>query len=114
MSGYTSAERSRKRNGVIGVFDTLSVLVMAEASPRGPARLDLALEDLAGRPLGELVDEPDVAGVLVGGDALLDEVAQLAGGGVCAGLQRDGGGDLLAELVVRDPITAASRTSGCS
>src|SRR3954453_6261638 len=61
---------------------------------------DLALEDLAGRPLGERVDDPDVARVLVGGDALLDEVAQLVGVARGALGQRPGGADLLAELLV--------------
>src|SRR5262245_36114512 len=38
---------------------------------------DLALEDLARRPLRQLVDEPDPARVLVVGDVLLDVLAQL-------------------------------------
>ena len=40
-------------------------------------QLDLALEDLAGRPLGQLVDDPHAARVLVGRDLLLDERAQV-------------------------------------
>src|SRR5213080_3411170 len=63
---------------------------------------DLPLEDLAGRPLGQLVDEPDLARVLVAGDLLLDVRAQLVLGDVLAVLERDRGADLLAELVVRD------------
>ena len=39
----------------------------------------LALENLARRAHGQLVDEPDVSRVLVRRDALLDEVAQLLG-----------------------------------
>src|SRR5262245_60525444 len=64
--------------------------------------LDLALEDLARRALGEGVDEPDVTRVLVGRDARLDVVAQLGRGGGRARLERDRGPDLLAERVVRD------------
>src|SRR4051794_12017160 len=40
-------------------------------------RLDLALEDLARGALGQVVDEPDLARVLVRGHALLHESAQL-------------------------------------
>ena len=43
-----------------------------------------------------------MARVLVGGDALLGECADVGGGCVGAVLERDGGGDLLAGLVVRD------------
>src|SRR3954453_18129527 len=87
----------------------------ASAAPTTPARrssklrlldslrdLDLPLEDLAGRPLGQLVDEPDLARVLVARDLLLDVLAQLVLGDVLALLERHGGRDLLAELVVRD------------
>src|SRR3954451_1000075 len=58
---------------------------------------DLPLEDLAGRPLGQLVDEPDLARVLVAGDLLLDVLAQLVLGDVLALLERHRGRDLLAE-----------------
>src|SRR3954452_21058705 len=61
-----------------------------------PAARDRALEDLAGRALRERVDGPDVLRVLVDGDALLDEVAQLRGADVRADLERDGRSDLLA------------------
>src|SRR3954447_17209715 len=87
----------------------------ASAAPTTPARrssklrlldslrdLDLPLEDLAGRSLGQLVDEPDLARVLVAGDLLLDVRAQLVLGDVLAVLERDRGADLLAELLVRD------------
>ena len=59
--------------------DAKSAVAMPESTcfSHDGRRLDLALEDLAGRALGELVDEPDLARVLVGGDALLDELAQL-------------------------------------
>ena len=77
-------------------------------------RLDLALEDLAGRALGELVDEPDVARVLVGGDALLDEVAQLAGGGVAPAFSATAAATSSPSSSCGIPITAASRTAGCS
>src|SRR3712207_8249046 len=44
----------------------------------GPlGRVDLALQDLAGRALRQLVDDPDRARVLVGGDPVLDVVAEL-------------------------------------
>src|SRR3954451_15831223 len=82
----------------------------ASAAPTTPARrsaelrlldslrdLDLPLEDLAGRPLGQLVDEPDLARVLVARDLLLDVLAQLVLGDVLALLERHRGRDLLAE-----------------
>ena len=40
-------------------------------------RLDLPLEDLAGRSLRKVVDEPDDTRVLIGGYLALDVVAQL-------------------------------------
>src|SRR3954447_18160397 len=63
--------------------------------------LDLPLEDLARRPLGQLVDEPDLARVLVAGDLLLDVLAQLVLGDVLTILQRDRGADLFPQLGVR-------------
>ena len=68
--------------------------------PRGA--LDLASQDLAGRSLGQLVDDPDGAGVLVGGQALLGERLQLLLVDVVAVLERDRGADLLAQVVVLD------------
>src|SRR4051794_27425863 len=64
---------------------------------------DLALEDLPGRPLRQLVDEEHLPGVLVGGDLLLAVVAQLLGGGLVTLLQGHDGDHLLAELGVRHP-----------
>src|SRR3954464_4765022 len=68
----------------------------------GCRRADLTFEDLARRPLRELVDEPDMARVLVRRDALLDEGAKLVGLQGLALLERDGRSDLLAERLVRD------------
>src|SRR3954462_13629221 len=74
--------------------------------PRPSARpgllrhLDLALEDLAGRALGELVHEPDLARVLVAGDLLLHEALELVGGDVLPLLEDHGGADLLAHRLV--------------
>src|SRR5271166_5467548 len=62
---------------------------------------DFAAEKLAGGTFGQLVEDPYVARVLVGGYAFLDELAQLVGPGLCAVLQRDRGADLLAERFVR-------------
>src|SRR3954468_11132530 len=64
--------------------------------------LDLALEDLAGGALGELVDEPDLARILVVGDLVLDVVAQRRLVDVLALLERDRSADLLAHVVVGD------------
>src|ERR1700709_525228 len=65
-------------------------------------RLDLALEDLAGGPFWQLVDEPDETRVLVGGDPLLDVGADLVGAQLLALVEDDGGAYLLAPLVVGD------------
>src|SRR5215210_2852925 len=72
----------------------------AMARGRLGGRLDLALEDLPRRSLGQLVHEPDRARVLVGRDLLLDVRPQLVHVDVLAVLEGDGGRDLLAELVV--------------
>jgi hypothetical protein len=53
-------------------------------------------------PLGELVDDPHVARVLVGGDPLLDELAQLVGLATRARGKRDGRADVFTQLLVRD------------
>ena len=63
----------------------------------------LAAEDLAGRALRQLVHQPDVPRVLVGGDPLLHERPQLVRRGRGARLERDRRAHLLAERVVRDP-----------
>src|SRR6476469_6712903 len=68
----------------------------------GRRRLDLALEDLAGRALGEVVEEPDDPRVLVGGDPLLDVLADLLGRQLLAVVDDDRRADLLAPLVVGD------------
>src|SRR5215207_9388113 len=65
-------------------------------------RADLAFEDLARRALGQLVDEPDLARILVGGDALLDEALHVLGRRAGSRLQGDRGTDLLAQTVVWD------------
>src|SRR4029453_15910993 len=75
-----------------------------DAGHGGPSRkLDLALEDLPGRALRQLVDEPHLARVLVGGDVLLDVRLQLRGRDRRSVLERHGGADLLAELGMGDP-----------
>src|SRR6266516_4991887 len=57
---------------------------------RGCRHLDLALEDLAGGALGEVVEEPDDAGGLVGGDPFLDVGADLLWGQLLAVVEDDG------------------------
>src|SRR6185437_6527703 len=66
-------------------------------------RPDLAAQDLPGRALGQLVDQPDLPRVLVGGDLVAGERAQFLRGRAGVGLERYGRADLLAEVVVRDP-----------
>src|SRR6266487_6974016 len=66
-------------------------------------RLDLAAQDLPGWALGQLVDQPDLPRVLVGGDLVAGERAQFVRGRAGVRLQRHGRADLLAEIVVRDP-----------
>src|ERR1700744_6545111 len=62
---------------------------------------DVPLLDLAGRPLGQRVDDPHVARVLVGRDLALDVVPQFLRGDGRPGLEGHRGGDLLAEGGVR-------------
>src|SRR5204862_5144955 len=64
--------------------------------------LDLALEDLAGRPLGQLVGEPDLARVLVLGQLALDVLLDVLHRYVLALLDHDCGADLLAQALVLD------------
>src|SRR6266568_3085819 len=59
-------------------------------------RLELLLQDLAGRAFGERVDELDDARVLVGGEPFLDESDDFGLAGLGARLH------LLAEALVRD------------
>src|SRR5260370_6477233 len=63
-------------------------------------RLDLAAQDLPGRALRQLVDQPDLPRVLVSGDLVAGERAQFLRGRTGVRLQRHGRADLLAEVVV--------------
>src|SRR6202049_3799887 len=63
-------------------------------------RLELLFQDLAGRALGERVDELDRARVLVSGDALLDERDDVGFSGRGARLQRHDRLHLLAKAFV--------------
>src|SRR4029453_19506988 len=73
-------------------------LALARFDPFGD--LDLALEELAGRPLRQLVDDPDHSRVLVGGDLALDVLPDLLGGGFGALVESDPGAHLLSKLRV--------------
>src|ERR1700677_5382595 len=64
---------------------------------------DVAFLNLTGRALGERVDDPHVARVLVGRDLALDVIAEFLGGDDGTGLERHRGGDLLAQGRVRQP-----------
>src|SRR5690348_12157858 len=59
-------------------------------------------EDLAGRALGQIGRDPDVTRVFVGCYPVLHERAQFVGGGGSARLELHGGGDFLAEMLIRD------------
>src|SRR3954454_21373412 len=78
------------------------VSVAMRSAPHALGDLDVALEDLARRALGQLVEEPHAARVLVAGHALLDEVAHVVHARVLAVLEHDRGADLLAHLLVGD------------
>src|SRR4029078_1140648 len=75
--------------------------VMGSAGLRG--RLDLAAQDLPGRALRQLVNQPDLPRVLVGGDLVAGERAQFLRGRAGVRLQRHGRADFLAEVVVGYP-----------
>src|SRR3954453_2968745 len=64
--------------------------------------LDLALEDLPRRALRQLLEEPDDARVLVGGDPLLHVLAHLLRRELHAVVADDRSADLLAPLVMGD------------
>src|ERR1044072_2925945 len=74
-------------------------LFLTTSSHRGGG-LDLPLEDLSGRPLRQVVEEPDEPRVLVSGDAILDVGADLLRAQLLALDQDDRGTDLLSPLVV--------------
>ena len=76
--------------------------------------VDLPLEDLPRRPLGQLVDEDDVSRVLVRGDALASPVADRVRAGPRPGARDHERDHLLTHGRAGTPTTAASRTSGCS
>ena len=61
---------------------------------------ELGLEDLAGRALGQLVEDADLAGVLVRGQLLLGVGHDLLRRDRLAGLEADHGHDLLAQPAV--------------
>src|SRR3954464_12781826 len=76
------------------------VSVAMRSAPHALGDLDVALEDLARWALGQLVEEPQPARVLVGGHALLDEVAHVVLGRVLTVLEHHRGADLLPHLLV--------------
>src|SRR5258708_31944530 len=81
-------------------------MVVVGAEPRlwraGLAAVaEFAAEQLAGDRLGQLVEELDLAGVLVGGHLLAAEGDELLGRGRLAGAQADVGLDGLAAVGIR-------------
>src|SRR4051794_14197665 len=76
------------------------VCVAIRSAPHALGDLDVALEDLARGALGQLVEEPHAARVLVRRDALLDEIAHVVLARVLAVLEHDRGADLLPHLLV--------------
>jgi hypothetical protein len=60
------------------------------------------LRIFARRAFRQFIDEPDSPRILVAGDALLHEVADLCRVGLCPWRQRDRGAHFLAEQVVGD------------
>ena len=74
-------------------------------------RLHFAVKDLAGRSLGQLAHEPDMARVFIRRHPLPGERAQFRGRNGHPGLELHGGADLLAEFGMRIPITATSATA---
>src|SRR3954454_5539169 len=77
-----------------------SVSTAMRSAPHALGHVDVALEDLARRALGQLVEEPHAARVLVGGHALLDEVADVVLARILAVLEHHSGADLLPHLLV--------------
>src|SRR5258707_12784801 len=75
----------------------------------GPGYANLAAQDFPGGALGQLVDEPHLAGVFVGSDPVFDEGADVRCGGGDAGVDHDGGADPFAEQLLGD---AADRGLG--
>ena len=82
---------------------------------RNVGLLDLALEDLPGRALRELVREPDLARVLVGGDALLARTRGCSSALASAPCLSTTAAPTSSPIESSGmPITAASETAGCS
>src|SRR5260370_3314309 len=63
----------------------------------GAGYANLAAQDFPGGALGQLVDEPHLAGGFVGSDPVFDEGADLRCGGGDARVEHDGGADLFAQ-----------------
>src|SRR5262249_7483168 len=102
-SRFPSTPRSSRARGWIARGWIAGGWIAGGWIARGAGPATLAAEDLAGGALGQLVDQPEVAGVLVRRDPVLHVRPQFLGRGRGAGLERDGRADLLAELVVGDP-----------
>src|SRR6185312_14917901 len=71
--------------------------------PEVGRRDDVPLDDLAGRILRQLVDDPDPPRVLVRGDLGLGVITQLVHAGGGSRLEDDRGADLLAQVRVGHP-----------
>src|SRR5664279_4926482 len=73
---------------------------------------DLAFEELSRRTLGEGVCDPDDAGIFVGRDSCLRELADLVFGDAPAGFQGDDNRDLFAVRRMRYPDDSCLRDGG--
>src|SRR5258705_8901910 len=101
---------------MVWIARSSSVMSSSRDNSRAPGRLravssgcglgagyaNLAAQNFPGGALGQLVDEPHLAGVFVGSDPVFDEGADLRGGGADARFEHDGGADLFAEQFVGD------------
>src|SRR5262249_9645997 len=82
---FLSPAGKSRRFGLAG--ETVAGVKGLVSMTRHLRRGDLALQNLSGRTFWQLVDEPHRTGVLVGGQPLLDVVAQFVRAGVDPRLQ---------------------------
>src|SRR5258707_1234624 len=89
---------------MVRIARSSSVMSSSRDNSRAPGRLravssgcglgagyaNLAAQNFPGGALGQLVDEPHLAGVFVGSDPVFDEGADLRGGGADARFEHDG------------------------